>query len=215
MNLLITTFYAFNFNDNLQPVLPFHCFANATTIFFRNSSLKWHMKETSIHAPFKIKCSRVLKIWHWRNFQTQHVLLQYVMFFYNSIVTRFCGLDVSLCFSIFDSSISFTPSVFKKDLSDYKNKVKNSKHPRAYSRPILRSTIEGCRLLPKLCKAFFWCKTLRTLPKFLECSLHALICSKKSYICKLTEMTCWKVEVLNYYNSSSYRRNLCIFLQLP
>ena len=32
---------------------------------------------------------------------------------------------------------------------------------RVCSRPIWRSTIERCPLLPKLCKALFWCKTLR------------------------------------------------------
>ena len=44
-------------------------------------------------------------------------------------------------------------------------------------------------------------------PKFLEYALHDLIYSKKSYICKWTEMTCWKGEVLGYNNSSSCRTN--------
>ena len=44
-------------------------------------------------------------------------------FFYNSILTKFCGLDVSLCFNVFDSNIDLTPSVFQKSTSDYKNKV--------------------------------------------------------------------------------------------
>ena len=44
--------------------------------------------------------------------------------FYNSIVTKFCRLDVSLCFNVFDSNIGLTTSVFKKGTSDYKNKVK-------------------------------------------------------------------------------------------
>ena len=167
-------------------------------IFFRNYSLKWHMKATSIHAPFKIKCSWALEIWYWRNFQTHHVLVQYVMFFYNSIVTRFCGPDVSLCFNVFDSSISFSPSVFKKDSSDYKNKVKIIVNMPGhlldlYCVRLLKAAV-FCQNYAKL---FFDAKHLERCPKFLECSLHVLICSKKSYICKWTEMTCWKVEVLN------------------
>ena len=52
--------------------------------------------------------------------------------------------------------------------------------------------------------------------KFLEYALHALIYSKKkSYICKWTEMTCWKVEGLGYNNSSSCIMNPSIFLWLP
>ena len=31
MKLLFAIIYDANFNNNLQPVLPFHCFANATT----------------------------------------------------------------------------------------------------------------------------------------------------------------------------------------
>ena len=57
-------------------------------------------------------------------FSDKHLLVQYAIFFYNSIVTKFCGLDVSLCFNVFDFNINFTTSVFKKGASDYKNKVK-------------------------------------------------------------------------------------------
>ena len=31
--------------------------------------------------------------------------VQYVMFFYDSVVTKFCGFDVSLCFNAFDSNV--------------------------------------------------------------------------------------------------------------
>ena len=44
--------------------------------------------------------------------------------FCNSIVTKFCELDVSLCFNGFDSNTGLTPSVFKKGTSDYKKKLK-------------------------------------------------------------------------------------------
>ena len=44
--------------------------------------------------------------------------------FYNSIVTKFCRPDVSLCFNVFNSNIGLTHSVFKKGTSDYKIKVK-------------------------------------------------------------------------------------------
>lgn len=64
-------------------------------------------------------------------------------------------------------------------------------------------------------KPSFYAKRLGRCPKFLEFALQVLICTKKSYIWKLTEMTCWKVETLGYYNSSLCRTILCIFLQLP
>ena len=44
------------------------------------------------------------------------------------------------------------------------NLIRNAslfKLTRAYSRPILRLTIERCSLLRKLCKALFWCKSLK------------------------------------------------------
>ena len=85
--------------------------------FLGNCSPKWQMKGTFIHAPFKNKCSQVLKNWYWHDFQTQHLLVQYAIFFYNSIVTKFCGLDVSLCFNGFDP-----PQYSKKGTSDYKVK---------------------------------------------------------------------------------------------
>ena len=55
---------------------------------------------------------------------TQHLFAQYAIFFYNSIVTIFCWLDLSLFFHVFDSNIDLTPSVSKNGISDYKNKVK-------------------------------------------------------------------------------------------
>ena len=38
-------------------------------------------------------------------------------------MNKFCRLDVSLCFNVFDSNIDLTPSVFKKGTSDYKVKI--------------------------------------------------------------------------------------------
>ena len=74
------------------------------------------MKGTYIHALFESKCSRVLKSWHWHDFQTLHLLVQHAIIIYNSMVTKFCRLDVSLSCSVFDSNVGFTPSVFKKVL---------------------------------------------------------------------------------------------------
>ena len=118
-------------------------------------------------------------------FSDSDVLVQSVMFFYNSIVTRFYGLDVSLCFNVFDSSISFTPSAFKKDSSDYKNKVKIIVNMPGhildlYCVRLLKAAV-FCQNYAKLS---FDVKHLERCPKFLEFSLHALICSKKSYIRK-------------------------------
>ena len=87
----------------------------------------------------------------------ERFLVQYAMIFYNSVAAKFCGLDTSLCFSVFDSKVGFTPSVFKNDTSDYSCK-KYSKN--------------NCK--------------------------RVLICNKKSYIYKWTEMAIWKVEVLGY-----------------
>ena len=118
-------------------------------------------------------------------FSDSDVFVQYVMFFYNSIVTRFYGLDVSLCFNVFDSSISFTPSVFKKDSSDYKNKVKIIVNMPGHILDLycvrLLNAAPFCKSYAKL---YYDAKHLERYPKFLEYTLHALICSKKSYICK-------------------------------
>ena len=81
-------------------------------------------EENIIHAPFKSKCSQVFKNWCLHDFPTQHLLVQYAIFFYNSRVTSFCRLDVSLFFNVFDSNINLTASVFKKGTWEYKNKVK-------------------------------------------------------------------------------------------
>ena len=53
-------------------------------------------------------------------------VVQYAIFFYNSIVTKFCELDISLCFNILDYNIGLIPSVFKKVAWTIlaKNKVK-------------------------------------------------------------------------------------------
>ena len=129
------------------------------SIFLRIFLPKWQMKATSIHAQTKSKCSRVLKNWHWHDFQTQRLLVQYVIFFGSSIVTTFRGLDGSLCSSVFHTKVGLILSVLKNGTSDY------------------------------------------TCQKYSENnSKHALICNKKSYICKWPEMICRKVKVLGYYN---------------
>ena len=53
-------------------------------------------------------------------------VVQYAIFFYNSIVTKFCGLNISLCFNILDYNVDLTPSVFKMVFWTIltKNKVK-------------------------------------------------------------------------------------------
>ena len=51
--------------------------------------------------------------------------------FCNFVVTKFCGLDVSLCFNAFDSNVGVTPSVSKNCTSDYtcqKYSENNSNH---------------------------------------------------------------------------------------
>ena len=105
--------------------------------------------------------------------------------FYNSIVTKFCGLDVSLCFNVFDSNINLTPSVFKKGTSDYKNKVNIIVNMPGHILDLycvrLLNAAPFCKSYAKL---YYDAKHLERYPKFLECALHALICSKKSYTCK-------------------------------
>ena len=121
--------------------------------------------------------------------------------------------DVSLCFNVFDSNIKLPPSVFKKGTSDYKNKVKIIVHMPGRILDLycvwLLNASPFCKSYAKL---YYDAKHLERYPKFLEYTLHALICSNISYICKWTEMTCWKVQVLGYCNSSSCRMNPCIFL---
>ena len=53
-------------------------------------------------------------------------VVQYVIFFYNSIVTKFCELDISLYFSVLDYNGGLAPSVLKKVFWTIlaKNKVK-------------------------------------------------------------------------------------------
>ena len=48
------------------------------------------------------------------------------MRYFNSIVTKFCELDISLCFNILDYNVGLTPSEFKKVFWTMlaKNKVK-------------------------------------------------------------------------------------------
>ena len=41
-------------------------------------------------------------------------VVKHAIFFYNSIVTKFCELDISLCFNVLDYNVGRTPSVFKK-----------------------------------------------------------------------------------------------------
>ena len=52
--------------------------------------------------------------------------LLYDMRYFNSIVTKFCELDISLCFNILDYNVGLIPSVFKKVAWTIlaKNKVK-------------------------------------------------------------------------------------------
>ena len=131
MKLLITMFYDANLNNNLQLVLPFHRFANATSNISYNFFARMAKKITSIQVLSKSKCSRVLKNWHWNDFQTHHLLVKYIIFFHNSIVTTFCRLDVSLRFNVFHRNGSFPPSVFKNGTSYYncqKHGEKNNKH---------------------------------------------------------------------------------------
>ena len=53
--------------------------------------------------------------------------LLYDMRYFNSIVTKFCELDISLCFNILDYNVGLTPSVFKMVfwtiLTKYKVKI--------------------------------------------------------------------------------------------
>ena len=53
-------------------------------------------------------------------------VVQYAIFFYNSIVTKFCELDISLCFNILDYNVDLSPSVSKMVFWTIlaKNKVK-------------------------------------------------------------------------------------------
>ena len=59
---------------------------------------------------------------YWRtghDFRTECLLIQYAGVFCNCIVTTFCGSDVSLCFTAFDSNISPNSSVFINGTLDY------------------------------------------------------------------------------------------------
>ena len=50
---------------------------------------------------------------------------------YNFVVTKFCGLDVSLCFNVFDSNVGRTPTEFNTGTLEYtsqKHNENNSKH---------------------------------------------------------------------------------------
>ena len=53
-------------------------------------------------------------------------VVQYGIFFYNSILTEFCELDIPLCFNVLDYNVGLNPSVFKKVFWTIltKNKVK-------------------------------------------------------------------------------------------
>ena len=165
--------------------------------------------------------------------------------FYNSMVTKFCWLDVSLCFNVFDSNTGLSPSVFKNGTSGYKNKVKILVNIPGHILDLYCIRLSNASPFRKnyasfilIQNTFLWLNkglnfsglfqksalfhinvsflaNIERCPKFLEYALHALICSKKSYICKWTKMTCWKVEVLDYNNSSSCRMKPYIFLWLP
>ena len=41
-------------------------------------------------------------------------VVKHAIFFYNYIVTKFCELDISLCFNVLHYNVGRTPSVFKK-----------------------------------------------------------------------------------------------------
>ena len=79
------------------------------------------MKGAYIDAPFK---SNAVGYYSMTRFSDLTSTFTIYDIFYNSIVTKFCGLNVSLCFNVFDSNIGLTPSVFQRGTSDYKNKVK-------------------------------------------------------------------------------------------
>ena len=105
--------------------------------------------------------------------------------FYDSIVTKFCELDVSLCFNVFDSNINLTPSVFKKGTLDYKNKVKIIVNMPGYIVDLYCvRLLNAAPFYKDYAKLYYNAKHLERYPKFLEYTLHALICSKKLYICK-------------------------------
>ena len=127
--------------------------------FVRNCSPKSQMKGTSIHAPFERKWSRVN--WYWHDFRTQHLFLQYAIFFYNSIATKFCRLDLSLFLNVLNSNIDLTPSVSKKGTLDYKIKVKIIVNMRGHILDLYCIRLLNAPLFPKLWKALFWCRTFR------------------------------------------------------
>ena len=54
------------------------------------------------------------------------LVVQYAIFCYSSLVTKFCEFDISICFNVLDYNIGLTPSVFKKVfwIILAKNKVK-------------------------------------------------------------------------------------------
>ena len=186
------------------------------------------MKGTFIHAALKSKWRRALKNWHWHDFQAQHLFVKYARLFttlWQPNVVKFITF-----FQCFNSNIDLTPLVPKKGTSNYKIKVKIIVNMRGHILEPYWVRLLKAAPFAKIVQSFIlmqnfqkrnWIGEIKFLvnlanikhcPKFLEDALHALICSKKLYICKWTKMKCCKVEALGCYKSFSVRMNPCTFL---
>ena len=105
--------------------------------------------------------------------------------FLQSIVTKLCGLDASLCFNVFGSNINLTLSVFKKGTLDYKSKVKIIVNMPGHILDLYcAQLLNAAPFCKNYAKLYYDAQHLEHYPKFLEYALHALICDKKSYIYK-------------------------------
>ena len=57
----------------------------------------------------------VPKLTYWFQIRSRWTpVVKHAIFFHNYIVTKFCDLDISLCFNVLHCNVGRTPSVFKK-----------------------------------------------------------------------------------------------------